>query len=503
MPPVGQESTHASPKDLIAHVQFKGIDFSLQTGLFINGQFCKSVSGKTFVTVNPSTGEEICHVQEADKADVDKAVRAAHAASKSWAKVAPHERGIMLGRLADLVEKNKELLARIESLDNGKHFTEAMAADMPLVIKTMRYYAGWADKVYGQVIDLDDDTHVYTKHEPFGVVGQIIPWNFPLLMLAWKFGPALATGNCIVMKTSEKTPLSALKIAELVVEAGFPPGVVNILSGYGPTAGDAIARHPDITKVAFTGSTPVGRKVFMAAAESNLKKVSLELGGKSPNIVFDDADIDKAVEATIVGFTLNHGQCCCAGTRLFIQEGVYDQFISKLKVAMRRVKLGDQFTDGVNHGPLVDELQFKRVLSYLEDGKKAGAKVELGGGRFGNKGYFVEPTIFSEVTDDMRIVREEIFGPVVCAMRFKTMEEVVERANDSNYGLAAAIHTRNLHVAHRMANEVKAGTVWINTYNRLDPQVPFGGFKESGVGRENGEYALMEYTQVKAVIMSF
>ncbi|KAJ3212044.1 aldehyde dehydrogenase (NAD(P)(+)) ald5 [Dinochytrium kinnereticum] len=488
--------------DTTVTLEHEGRTFTVPTGLFINNEFVPSIAGQKFKTVDPATGEVICEVYEALKEDVDHAVSTAKKAFKSWSKVIPADRGRMMYKLADLMERDIDILAGIESWDNGKVFTEARFVDLPKAISNIRYYAGWADKLHGKVVEMDENHHTFIKHEPFGVVGQIIPWNFPLLMLAWKLGPALCTGNVIVMKSSEKTPLSALKFCELIKEAGFPPGVFNLLSGFGPTAGEAIARHMDIMKVAFTGSTGVGRRIMAAAATSNLKKVSLELGGKSPNIVFDDANLDLAVAATKIGFTLNHGQTCCAGTRVYVQEGVYDKFVEKLRDAAASIKLGGQFHPESNHGPLVDEIQFNRVMGYIEDGKKAGAKVVYGGERHGDKGYFVKPTIFSEVHDDMKVVREEIFGPVVCVMKFKTTEEIVERANNSNYGLAAAIHTTNLSTAHRVANELESGTVWVNTYNLLTEQMPFGGYKESGFGRENSEYALHEYTRVKAVFMA-
>jgi len=339
-----------------------------------------------------------------------------------------------------------------------------------------------------------------TLHEPFGVVGQIIPWNFPLLMLAWKWGPALACGNTIVMKTSEKTPLSALKICELVVEAGFPAGVINVLSGYGPTAGQAISEHPKIKKVAFTGSTFVGRQVMKAAADSNLKKVSLELGGKSPNIIFPDADLASAVHWASFGIFFNHGQCCCAGSRVFIHEDIYDAFVKAFTEEANKLVLGDPLDTKTQHGPLVDKLQFDRVLGYIEKGKNEGAVCSFGGTQFGTEGFYVRPTLFTGVNDNMTIAREEIFGPVMCALKFKTEEEVISRANNTEYGLAAAIHTRDIGIANRMSRALEAGTVWINCYNLLFNQAPFGGYKTSGLGRELGEYALSEYTQVKSVI---
>jgi len=371
--------------------------------------------------------------------------------------------------------------------------------DVPLSISHLRYYAGFADKYPGQYQDVGEAFQAYTKHEPIGVVGQIIPWNFPLLMLAWKWGPALAMGNVIVMKTSEKTPLSALKICELAIEAGFPAGVINVLSGYGPTAGSAIAHHPDIKKIAFTGSTGVGKLIMEASGKSNLKKVSLELGGKSPNIIFPDADIDLALKWSAAGIFFNTGQCCCAGSRLFVHEDIYDNFVAKFKENASKMKTSNAFEDG-DQGPVVDKLQFDRVLGYIQKGKEGGAVCEVGGNQVGTDGFFIAPTLFTGVTDDMVIAKEEIFGPVICALKFKTVEEVIERANDTSYGLAAAIHTKDIRLATRVMNSLDAGTVWINCYNVFFDQLPFGGYKQSGIGRELGEYALREYSQVKTVI---
>jgi len=468
--------------------------------LFINNEFVPSVSGKKFDTVYPATGEKLVSVYEADKADVDKAVHAAKEAFATWRKVAPVERGRLLYKLADLMERDLASLAEIESIDNGKPFSVARAVDLPGVISHLRYYAGWADKIQGKTMDLGESFSAQTRHEPFGVVGQIIPWNFPLLMLSWKWGPAIATGNTIVMKTSEKTPLSALKVCELVKEAGFPPGVINVLSGYGPTAGQALAEHPDIKKIAFTGSTAVGRKILVAAANSNLKKVSLELGGKSPNIIFPDADLTNAIKFATLGIFFNHGQCCTAGSRVFVHEDIYDEFIKRFKEEASKHHLGDPLEVATTQGPLVDNLQFDRVMNYINQGKQAGAVCEIGGGRHGDKGYFVLPTLFSSVKDDMVIAKEEIFGPVACAMKFKTEEEIIQRANDTSYGLAAAVHTKDVRIANRVASKLEAGTVWINCYHNVFDQVPFGGYKGSGIGRELGEYALQEYTQVKAII---
>jgi aldehyde dehydrogenase (NAD+) len=473
------------------------------TKLLINNQWVPSASGKTFPTINPSTGEEICQIAEADAADVEKAVKAARAAFNrgAWRKMAASERGRLLNRLADLMEQNADELARLESLDNGKPFSIALAVDVPASISCYRYFAGWADKIHGKTIPIDGDYFCYTRHEPVGVVGQIIPWNFPMLMQAWKLAPALAAGNTVVMKPAEQTPLSALRVGELIVEAGFPEGVVNMLPGYGPTAGAAIANHMDVDKVAFTGSTEVGHLIMRAAADSNLKRVTLELGGKSPNIVFADTDLDEAVEGAHFGLFFNHGQCCCAGSRVFVEEKIYDKFVEKSGVRATNRTVGDPFDPKTEQGPQVDEAQFEKVLSYIDSGRSEGAKLVCGGERVGDKGYFIQPTVFADVQDDMKIAKEEIFGPVMSIIPFKSVDEVVERANRTEYGLAAAVWTRDIKKAHSIADNVRAGTVWVNCYNVLDPRSPFGGFKQSGIGRELGEYGLQQYTEVKSVII--
>jgi aldehyde dehydrogenase (NAD+) len=469
--------------------------------LLINNRWVDSESGKTFPTINPATGEEICQVAEADSADVDKAVKAARAAFNRgpWRRISASERGQLLHRLADLIEKNAAELARLESLDNGKPVAVAQAADLPLTIACYRYYAGWADKVQGKTIPIAGDYFCYTRHEPVGVVGQIIPWNFPLLMQAWKLGPALATGNTVILKPAEQTPLTALRVGELLLEAGFPEGVVNILPGYGPTAGAAIANHMDVDKVAFTGSTEVGHLVMEAAARSNLKRVSLELGGKSPNIVFADADLDQAVEGAHFALFFNQGQCCCAGSRLYVEESCYEEFVEKSVSRAKKRVVGDPFDDRTEQGPQVDDVQFDKVMSYIEAGKREGASLLCGGNRVGNRGYFIEPTVFTDVKDDMKIGQEEIFGPVMSILKFKNIDEVVERANTTMYGLAAAVWTRDIGKAHAIANSVRAGTVWVNCYDVFDAAAPFGGFKQSGIGRELGEYGLQQYTEVKTV----
>jgi aldehyde dehydrogenase (NAD+) len=471
------------------------------TKLLINNRWVESESGKTFATINPATGDEICQVAEADAADVDKAVRAARAAFERgpWRKMAAAQRGVLLNRLADLIEKHAEELAQLESFDNGKPVAIARAADLPLTVACFRYYAGWADKVQGKTIPIAGDYFCYTRLEPVGVVGQIIPWNFPLLMLAWKLAPALATGNTVVMKPAEQTPLTALRVGELIVEAGFPEGVVNLLPGYGPTAGAALANHMDVDKVAFTGSTEVGHLIMEAAAKSNLKRVTLELGGKSPNIVFADADMDQAVEGSHFALFFNQGQCCCAGSRLFVEEKAYDEFVERSAERARKRTVGNPFDPATEQGPQVDQAQFDKVMGYIDAGKREGAKLVCGGNRVGDRGFFIEPTVFADVDDNMSIAREEIFGPVQSIIKFSSIDEVVERANNTMYGLAAAVWTRDIGKAHAVANSVRAGTVWINCYDVFDAAAPFGGFKQSGIGRELGEYGLQQYTEVKTV----
>ena len=455
------------------------------TKLLINGKWVDSVSGKTFPTINPSTSEVITQVAESDAADVDKAVAAARAAFDKgpWRKMSASQRGVLMNKLADLVEKHADELAQLEALDNGKPYHVARAADLPLTIACYRYYAGWADKNHGKTIP----------------VGQIIPWNFPLLMQAWKLGPALATGCTVVMKPAEQTPLTALRVGELMLEAGFPEGVVNLLPGYGPTAGAAIARHMDVDKVAFTGSTEVGHLIMKAAAETNLKRVTLELGGKSPNIVFADADMNEAIEGAHFALFFNQGQCCCAGSRLYVEEKCYDEFVDKSVARAKKRTVGNPFDKNTEQGPQVDQDQFNKVMSYIDSGKQEKAKLLAGGNRVGDKGYFIEPTVFADVQDHMKIAREEIFGPVMSILKFKDLNEVVERANKSLYGLAAAVWTKDITKAHAIADSVRAGTVWVNCYDVFDAGAPFGGFKQSGIGRELGEYGLANYTEVKTV----
>lgn len=477
-----------------------------ETRLFINNEWVNAKSGKTFPTVNPVTEEVIAQIQSAGQEDVDAAVVAATAAFKTWKKSNGCDRRDMLLRLADLVEKHRDQLAELESMDNGKPKHVADAVDIGFVIECYRYYAGWADKQGGKVINTTRDTgktFSYTIHEPVGVCGMVIPWNFPLLMQAWKLGPALAMGCTCVMKLSEKTPLSGLMMCHLIREAGFPPGVVNMLNGPGAT-GEIIARHMDIKKIAFTGSTGVGKRIVIASGETNLKKVSLELGGKSAMIICKDADLDQAATACHIGLFINMGQCCCASSRIFIHEDIHDAFVEKVTALAKGLRVqGDAISDTAvpicDLGPQIDDIQFKKIMSYIETGKAEGAKCLLGGNRLGNKGYFVAPTVFSDVTDGMTIAKEEIFGPVMQLLKFKTLGEALERANSLQYGLAAGICTRDVGTALSAASDLDTGSVWINCYDNFDMACPFGGTKQSGWGRDKGEYALDNYTSVKCV----
>jgi len=472
-----------------------------ETRLLISNEWIPSESGRTFPTINPATGEEIAQISEADAADVDKAVLAARKAFERgpWRKTSASERGRLLNRLADLLEQNADEFASLETLDNGMPLMVARHVSVALTVAQFRYFAGWADKNHGKTIPINGDYFCYTRHEPVGVVGQITPWNFPLLMYGMKLGPALSTGNTVVLKPVEQTPLTALRLGELIIEAGFPPGVVNILPGYGPTAGAAIGEHMDIDKVAFTGSGEVGRLLVQAAGRSNLKRVSLELGGKSPNIVFADADMEQAIEGCHQGLFFNQGQICCAGSRLFIEDKVYDEFVEKSVARANRRTVGDPFDPNTEQGPQIDSTQFDKVMSYIDSGKCEGAELLTGGKRAGDRGYFIEPTVFANVKDEMKIAREEIFGLVMSIIRFHDIDEVVDRANNTSYGLAAGVWTRDIGKAHAIANNVRAGTVWVNCFDVFDAAAPFGGFKQSGIGREMGEYALQQYTEVKTV----
>jgi len=474
--------------------------------MLINGSWVDAVSGKTFPTYDPSTGEVLATIAEGDRADIDLAVKAARKAFDDgrWRKLTASERGRLIWKLADLIEAHADEFAYLESLDNGKPLKVARAADVPLAVDLFRYMAGWATKIEGNTIPLSVPYTPgakylsYTLREPVGVVGQIIPWNFPLLMAAWKLGPALASGCTIVLKPAEQTPLSALRLGELIMEAGFPEGVVNIVPGYGETAGAALASHDNVDKVAFTGSTEVGKNIVHAAT-GNLKRVSLELGGKSPNVVFKDADMEVAIPGAASSIFFNHGQCCCAGSRLYVEKAVFDQVVDGVAEQAKKIKVGPGLDAATQMGPLVSVEQLDRVCSYLESGFSQGAKALAGGQKSGDKGYFVEPTVLVNTSEDMKVVQEEIFGPVVAAMPFSDPEELVPRANDNVYGLAAGVWTRDISKAHRMAEQLQAGTVWINCYNIFDAALPFGGYKQSGWGREMGHEVLNNYTQTKAV----
>ena len=476
---------------------------SFQTKLLIDGQWRDSLSGKTFETINPATEEVIAHIAEGDAADIDLAVKAARKAFDTgpWRTMDARDRGKLMYKLADLIEENVDELAELETLDNGKPLNESRHADLPLVIDCIRYYAGYADKIHGQTIPIRGNFFCYTKREPVGVAGQIIPWNFPMLMVAWKWGPALAAGCTIVLKPAEQTPLSALRLGELAMEAGFPNGVINIVNGFGETAGASLVRHPGVDKIAFTGEGSTA-KIIMKSAADSIKRITMELGGKSPNIVFEDADIDAAINGAVLGLYLNQGQCCCAGSRLFVQESIYDKFVETLAAKVQERKLGDPFHPETEQGPQVDKAQFDKIMSYIAKGKAQGARCVAGGERFGNKGYFIKPTVFADVKDDMAIATDEIFGPVLSVIKFKTIEEVIHRANTTDYGLAAAVWTRDIGKAHAIAGRVRAGTVWVNCYDVFDAAAPFGGFKHSGIGRELGEKGLENYTEHKTVTIA-
>jgi phenylacetaldehyde dehydrogenase len=473
--------------------------------LFINGQWSDAASGRTFETPNPATGETLARVAEGDAEDIGRAVRAARSAFEGpWGRMTPSERGRIIWRIGELILQHTDELAQLESLDNGKPFAVAQAADVPLAADLFQYMAGWATKIEGNTINISvpympgANFHSYTLREPLGVVGQIIPWNFPLLMAAWKLGPALATGNCVVLKPAEQTPLTALRLAELIAEAGVPDGVVNVVPGFGETAGAALAAHMDVDKVAFTGSTEVGKLIVAAAGASNLKKLTLELGGKSPNIVFEDA-VDGAVEGAANAIFFNHGQCCVAGSRLFVHQSRFDEVVDGVAEIAKSIKLGSGMEVGTQMGPLVSEEQFQRVSGFLASGKEEGATALAGGGQFGDRGFFIEPTVLINTHSGMKVVREEIFGPVVVAAPFTDLDEIAAQANDSEYGLGAGIWTKDISKAHALAKKLRAGTVWINCYNVFDAALPFGGYKQSGWGREMGHEVLSNYTEVKAV----
>nr|XP_032514890.1 aldehyde dehydrogenase X, mitochondrial isoform X2 [Danaus plexippus plexippus] len=473
------------------------------TKLFINNEFVDAVSKKTFPTINPQDESVICQVAEADKADIDLAVSAAVKAFhrySEWRKLDASERGRLLLKLADLIERDANYLGKLETLDNGKPVAQAIGEAI-WSTNIIRYYAGKADKILGNTIPADGEVLSMTLKEPVGVCGQILPWNYPIPMFVWKIAPALAAGCTVVVKPAEQTPLTALALAALVKEAGFPPGVVNVLPGYGPTAGAALTSHPQVDKMAFTGSTEVGRIIMKGASEVNLKRVTLELGGKSPLVVFNDADVDKAAEIAHRAAFANAGQCCVAGTRTYVQSGIYDKFVAKAAEIAKKRSVGNPYTD-VQQGPQIDDEMFTKVMGYINAGKKEGAKCVAGGDRHGKVGFFVQPTVFADVTDNMKIAREEIFGPVQSILKFETFEEVIDRANDSNYGLGAGVITNDITLAMAFVRHVRAGSVWVNTYEHVAPQTPFGGFRESGIGRELGEDGIMQYLENKTVTIN-
>ncbi len=473
--------------------------------LFINGRQEDAASGKTIDVMNPATGELLSTVPDGDVEDVDRAVAAARASfeKKSWRGMNPSVREKILWDISELLVKNRDQLAMLESLENGKTVREAAGADVGPAVDAFRYYAGWVRKIYGETIPVDGPYLNYTLREPVGVVGAIVPWNYPLQLAVWKVAPALACGCSIVLKPSEMTPLTALRLAEICMEAGVPEGVLNVVTGYGGTAGEALGRHMDVDKISFTGSTRVGRALLKASAESNLKRVSLELGGKSPNIVFPDADMEAATKSAFWGIFSNKGEICSAGSRLLLHADIHDKFLEGLVSRAKRIKVGDPLDKGTTMGSQVSGVQMERILGYIKSGVDEGAKLQCGGERDTTgdnaKGFFVKPTIFSEVKPNMKIAQEEIFGPVLSAIRFENAEEAVAIANGTIYGLVSAVWTKDIKLAHRMAGEIKAGSVWINTYNGFDTGSPFGGYKQSGFGRDLGSYALEQYTNVKSV----
>lgn len=475
------------------------------TQILIDGKFVNSVSGKTFQAVNPATHELLGNIQEGDKEDINKAVISAKNAFDKgpWSQITPFERGKYLNKLADLIEKNRVELAALESLDNGKPFKIANAVDIQFTIDTFRYYAGWADKYTGKLVSHSKikDSLCYTVNEPVGVVGAIIPWNFPVTMAAWKLAPALAMGNVMVLKPAEQTPLSALRLGELVLEAGIPAGVFNVVPGYGPTAGAALVEHPLVDKVGFTGSSEVGISIIRNCHVHRLKRVTLELGGKSPNIICEDANMDLAIQQASMALFFNNGQCCVAGSRTFVHEKIYDEFVKKVSDYASKQKIGDPFDESTDNGPLVDLDQHEKFKKYVDIGKKEGARLVVGGKVRDGKGFYAMPTVFSDVTDNMKIAQDEIFGPVMSILKFKTLDEVVQRANNSTYGLGAGIISNNINTINYLCKKLRVGQVYVNCYNAFDIATPFGGFKNSGIGRELGENGLNQYVEPKTVII--
>lgn len=478
---------------------------SFNTQLFINNEYVDAESGITFPTYNPATEEVIAQVQEAGRADVDKAVAAARkafAVGSEWRTMDASARGQLIHKFAQLLRRDAEKLAKLESLNNGKTYAESLF-DIDCTISCFEYYAGWTDKIFGKTIPVDGNFFCFTRHEPVGVCAQIIPWNYPIMMLSWKWGPALACGNTIVLKPAEQTPLTALLVAGLAKEAGFPAGVINIVNGRGFNTGQYLSEHMDVNKIAFTGSVAVGRKIQEASAKSNLKRVTLELGGKSPFIItkVDDELVQRAAEDTAGSIFANQGQSCCCSSRVFVHEDVHDKFVAALSAIADSKVVGDPFNPESTNGAIVSKFQFEKILGYIESGKEEGATVSAGGVKCSDKGYFLRPTVFSNVTDDMKIAREEIFGPVVCVFKWKTVDEVIKRANDTSYGLGSGIYSRDMNTIMKISSELQAGSVWVNSYEVVTNQAPFGGFKQSGFGRELGEYGLQEYTEVKNVTM--
>ncbi len=474
-----------------------------ETECFIDGKWVPAASGKTFATINPATEQEIAQVAEGDAADVDAAAKAARHAFEEgeWSRMDARDRGRLMYKLADAMEAEIDELARLETLDNGKPFNDSRNGDLPLSIDCLRYYAGYADKIHGSTIPIRGNHLCYTRREPIGVAGQIIPWNFPILMTAWKWGPALAAGCTIVMKPAEQTPLTCLRLAQMAQDVGIPDGVINVVPGFGPTAGSAVVKHPLIDKIAFTGEHRTAQTITRESADT-LKRLTFELGGKSPNVIFADADLDAAAMGAYIGLFLNQGQCCCAGSRVFVESSKHDAFLEKLQALTVKRKVGDPFAADTEQGPQVDKAQFDKIMSYIDKGKNEGANCVAGGNRVGDQGYFIEPTIFDGVNDSMSIATDEIFGPVLSVLTFDDKEDMIRRANNTFYGLAAAVWTRDISTAHEFAKRVRAGTVWVNCYDVFDAAAPFGGFKMSGYGRELGEEGLKAYTESKTVTIA-